>query len=62
MEGVEVSTEMLQQAIEWRDRLTQLVGHAKYPEHVQKHVNILDYLIDCAEEIESNLPTRAEVS
>lgn len=53
---------MLDKAIKWRDRLKKFKTESKYPEHVQEHIEILDYLIDCAEIIELELPTKAEVS
>ena len=53
---------MLDKAIKWRDRLKKFKTESKYPENVQEHIEILDYLIDCAEIIELELPTKAEVS
>lgn len=40
---------MLKKAIEWRDRLKKFKTESKYPEHVQEHIEILDYLIMQAE-------------
>lgn len=53
---------MLDKAIRWRDRLNHLVDKSDNPEVVIEHIEILDYLIDCAEIIELELPTKAEVS
>lgn len=55
-------SETLKKAIGWRDRLKKFKTESKYPEHVQEHIEILDYLIMQAEIVEKQLPTRAEVS
>lgn len=55
-------SETLKKAIEWRDRLKKFKTESKYHEHIQEHIEILDYLIMQAEIVEKQLPTRAEVS
>lgn len=55
-------SETLKNAIEWRNRMTNLLHTTKHPEHVIEHLKILDYLIQCGEIVEKQLPVRPEVS
>jgi len=51
----------LEKAIAWRDRLVNYIGHSSDPQHVKEHIEILDYLIEKAQEQE-DASYRAEVS
>lgn len=66
---------MLNRAKDWLTRLGKLKSQQTTPEDmnfVQEHIDIMTYLVDCAEEVESNvasedivrddIPTRREMS
>jgi len=56
---------MLDQGKKWLEKLHMLKNQKvteKEKQFVQEHIDIMTYLVDCAEEVESDLPTRPEIS
>ncbi len=58
---------MINKAVDWRDRIVKLQTETEHKEHVQEHIEILDYLIERSKkcdllETRMEMPNRIEVS